>query len=154
MGDDMGTQHSTWVSLEMYRRFFKGRFAAFNELAHRFGVRTMYHSCGRVTELVGEFVDAGLDILQSLQPAAMDDDLPELKSQYGEHLCFNGGIDIQHLLPAGSPAEIAEQVRQRVATLGAGGGYIFGTAHNVLPDTPTENILALIDAYHDLGRYA
>ena len=153
MGDDMGTQHSTWVSPMMYRRFFKDRFARFNELAHRFGARTMYHTCGRVTELVGEFVDAGLDILQSLQPAAMGDDLPALKKQYGKHLCFQGGIDIQHLLPEGSPAEIADQVRLRAATLAFGGGYIFGTAHNILPDTPTENILALIDAYHDLGRY-
>jgi uroporphyrinogen decarboxylase len=153
MGDDMGTQQSLWVSPEMYRRFFRQRFARFNDLAHRHGARTMYHTCGRVTELVGEFVDAGLDVLQSLQPGAMGDDLPWLKRQYGRDLCFQGGIDIQGVLPNGTPAEVADHVRDRARILGDGGGYIFGTAHNILPDTPTENILALVEAYHACGRY-
>ena len=153
MGDDMGTQHSTWVSPAMYRRFFEGRFARFNELAHTFGVKTMYHTCGRVTDLVGTFVDAGLDILQSLQPAAMGEDFATLKAEFGRALCFQGGIDIQSVLPNGTPADVAAQVRDRAETLGPGGGYIFGTAHNILPDTPTENILALVEAYHKYGSY-
>ena len=153
MGDDMGTQSSTWVSPEMYRRFFQGRFARFNEQAHAHGAKTMYHTCGKVTALVGQFVEAGLDVLQSLQPASMEGDLAELKRQYGRDLCLAGGIDIQHLLPRGTPGQIAEQVRQRAGVLGAGGGYIFGTAHNILPDSPTENILALIEAYRRFGRY-
>jgi len=153
MGDDMGTQTSTWVSLDMYRRVFKKRFRGFNELAHSFGIRTMYHTCGRVTDLVGEFVDAGLDILQSLQPAAMGDDLPALKRRYGRGLCFQGGVDIQGVLPRGSAADVRRCVRDLAATMAPGGGYIFGTAHNILPDVPTENILALIEAYHEFGRY-
>ena len=153
MGDDMGTQNSTWVSPEMYRTFFKARFAQFNDLAHEFDIKTMYHTCGKVTGLVGEFVDAGLDILQSLQPGAIGEDLAGLKKQYGKHLCFQGGIDIQDVLPHGTPSDVARHVRQRAEILGAGGGYIFGTAHNILPDTPTENILALVEAYHECGRY-
>ena len=153
MGDDMGTQNSTWVSPEMYRKFFRARFVRFNELAHRFGVRTMYHTCGRVTDLVGEFVEAGLDVLQSLQPAAMGDDLAALKRRYGRRLCFQGGIDIQDVLPHGTPSDVRRHVRHVAATLAPGGGYIFGTAHNILPDTPTENILALIEAYHEFGKY-
>ena len=153
MGDDMGTQNSLWVSPEMYRTFFKQRFAKFNALAHEFGVKTMYHTCGRVTDLVGEFVDAGLDILQSLQPGAMGDDLAALKREYGSHLCFHGGIDIQDVLPHGSVEDVRAHVRKIARTMGPGGGYIFGTAHNILPDTPTQNILALIDAYHEFGDY-
>ena len=153
MGDDMGTQRSTWVSVDVYRRFFKARLAKFNELAHRYGARTMYHSCGQVAPLVGQFVDAGVEILQSLQPSAMGQELPALKRRYGRNLCFQGGIDVQQVLPRGTAAEVAEQVRQRARVLGAGGGYIFGTAHNILPDTPTQNILALIDAYHRFGPY-
>lgn len=61
---------------------------------------------------------------------------------------------IQGVLPKGSPAEVAEHVRQRAATLGEGGGYIFGTAHNILPDTPTENIVALVNAYREYGTYS
>ena len=153
MGDDMGTQNSTWVSPEMYGRFFKKRFSQFNALAHSFGIKTMYHTCGRVTDLIGEFVDAGLDVLQSLQPGPMNEDFAKIKRQYGRDLCFQGGIDIQDVLPHGTPEDIRRHVQETAGILGAGGGYIFGTAHNILPDTPTENILALIDAYHEFGGY-
>ena len=153
MGDDMGTQNSTWVSVEMYRKFFKKRFAGFNELAHNFGIKTMYHSCGRVTGLVGEFVDAGLDILQSLQPAPMKNDFAKIKREFGRRLCLQGGIDIQDVLPHGSPADVRRHVRETAEILAPGGGYIFGTAHNIIPDVPTENILALVDAYKEFGRY-
>ncbi len=154
MGDDMGTQNSTWVSADMYRRFFKDRFTQFNGLAHEFGIKTMYHTCGCVTALVGEFADAGLDVLQSLQPAAMGGDLADLKRKYGRDLCFQGGIDIQDVLPHGSADDVRRHVKHIAETLGSGGGYIFGTAHNVLPDVPTENILALIDAYREFGSYS
>jgi len=147
MGDDMGTQHSTWVSVELYRNLFKGRFTRFNELAHRYGARTMYHTCGRVTGLIREFVEGGLDILQSLQPGAMREDFAAIKREYGRDLCFQGGIDIQEVLPSGRPEDVRAHVREVAHILGRGGGYIFGTAHNILPDAPTGNILALLDAY-------
>jgi len=151
MGDDMGTQNSTWVSVDMYRKFFKKRFTKFNELAHNFDIKTMYHTCGRITDFVGEFVDAGLDILQSLQPGAMSDDYAKIKKEFGRNLCFQGGIDIQEVLPRGNPDDIRQHVKEIVKLLGTDGGYIFGTSHNLLPETPTENILALIAAYHEFG---
>jgi len=152
MGDDMGTQTGPWVSPEMYRQFFKSNFARFNALAHRYGLRTMYHTCGNVTDLVGEFVDAGLEVLQSLQPQA-GMDLEMLKREYGRDLCFQGGIDIQKVLPHGSPADVRAHVADRARIMAPGGGYVFGTAHNLLPDVPSENIAALFDAYHEVGRY-
>ena len=154
MGDDMGTQASLWVSPEMYRRFFKKRFAAYCDLAHQFGLKTMYHTCGNVAPLVKDFINSGLDILQSLQPQALGDQLAALKCEYGRDLSFQGGIDIQGVLPNGTPADVAEHVRQRAAILGEGGGYVFGTAHNILPDTPTENVIALVEAYRRYGAYA
>jgi uroporphyrinogen decarboxylase len=148
MGDDMGTQTGLWVSPKMYRRFFKERFRKYNDLAHRFGMKTMYHTCGNVTKLVPDFIDCGLDILQSLQPAAMD--LASLKREYGKHLTFQGGVDIQDVMPKGTPDEVDAHVKHRVELLGPG-GYIFGTAHNLLPDVPTENALALFAAYQRYG---
>jgi uroporphyrinogen decarboxylase len=151
MGDDMGTQTGPWVSPRMYRTFFKENFRRFNELAHRYGMKTMYHTCGNVTALIPDFIDCGLDILQSLQPVAMD--LAALKREYGRHLCFQGGIDIQSTMPQGTAAEVTAEVKQRAATLGPGGGYVFCTAHNLLPDVPTENLQALFAAYREHGRY-
>jgi uroporphyrinogen decarboxylase len=147
MGDDMGTQTGLWVSPKLYRRFFKDRFRAFNDLAHRYGIKTMYHTCGNVTKLIPDFIDCGLDILQSLQPAAMD--LSYLKREYGKHLAFQGGIDIQDVMPNATPEEVKRHVRDRAAILGPDGGYIFCTAHNLLPDVPTENAVALFEAYHE-----
>ena len=151
MGDDMGTQKGLWVSKDVYRRFFKANFRRFNELAHSFGIKTMYHTCGNVMELIGEFIDCGLDILQSLQPSAMD--LAVLKRNYGGQLAFQGGIDIQNTMPKGSVSDVRDEVRSRAATLGQGGGYIFCTAHNLLPDVPLKNIAALFEAYLEYGRY-
>lgn len=150
MGDDMGTQNSLWVSRDIYRRFFKENFRKFNALAHSYGVKTMYHTCGAVSELVPDFIDCGLDILQSIQPASID--LAALKREYGRDLAFQGGIDIQKTMPKGEPEDVRREVRQRAETLGTGGGYIFCTSHNLLPDVPTENIAALFAAYLEFGQ--
>ena len=83
--------------------------------------------------------------------AASDLNMP--KGQSGRDLCFQGGIDIQDVLPHGSPAEVRAHVADRARIMAPGGGYIFGTAHNLLPDVPSENIRALFDAYHEFGRY-
>lgn len=151
MGDDMGTQDSLWVSPRMYRKFFKENFRRFNDLAHRHGIKTMYHTCGNVTKLIPDFIECGLDILQSLQPAAVD--LAALKREYGKDLTFQGGMDIQQTLPRGTPAEVKAEVKHRAELLGPGGGYIFGTAHNLLPDVPTDNAVALFEAYLEYGGY-
>jgi uroporphyrinogen decarboxylase len=152
MGDDMGTQNGPWVSPDMYRHFFKSNFAKMNALAHRYGAKTMYHTCGNVTDLIPDFIDAGLDILQSLQPRA-GMDLARIKKQYGRDLCFQGGIDIQDVMPKGTPVDVRAHVADRARIMAPGGGYIFGTAHNLLPDVPTENILALFEAYQEFGQY-
>ena len=152
MGDDMGTQQGLWIGVDMYRRFFKENFRKYNELAHQYGMKTMYHTCGNVIDLIPEFIDCGLDILQSLQPGAMD--LDRLKRDFGKDLAFQGGIDIQHLMPRGTEKEVVHQVKDRAQTLGSDGGYIFGTAHNLLPDVPTENIVALYEAYMKYGSYS
>ncbi len=152
MGDDMGTQDSLWVSPKIYRTFFKENLRRFSDLAHKYGIKTMYHTCGNVTKLIPDFIDCGLDILQSLQPASMD--LPALKREYGAHLAFQGGIDIQQTMPQGTPEQVRQEVKTRAETLGPEGGYIFGTAHNLLPDVPTENAVALFEAYLEYGRYS
>ena len=76
-----------------------------------------------------------------------------MKREYGKDLAFQGGIDIQNTLPKGSPLDVEEEVRTRARTLGNEGGYIFGTAHNILPDVPIENIAVLFDAYVEHGKY-
>jgi uroporphyrinogen decarboxylase len=141
------------VDVQTWRKFFRDGFRAYIDLAHRYGMKVMHHTCGCVVGLIPEFINAGLDILQSLQPRAAGMDLEKLKREYGKYIAFHGSIDIQETLPYGTVEDIREMVRQRMDVGKPGGGFIIGTAHNIQPDTPTENILALFEAYKEFGRY-
>ena len=153
MGDDFGTQQGPIVSLDLWRKYFRPGFRRFVDLAHAYGLKVMHHTCGSVRQLIPEFVDAGLDILQSLQPRAAGMDLRKLKREFGRHISFHGSIDIQHVLPRGTPDEVRRHARQQLRAGMPGGGFIVCTAHDILPDVPTENVVALFEAYHQFGSY-
>jgi len=154
MGDDFGTQEGPMMGVPMWRRFFRDSFRRYIDLAHQYGIKVMHHTCGSVAELIPEFIDAGLDILQSLQPRARGMDLGTLKQEYGKHICFQGGVDIQRTLPFGTPDDVREMVRRTLEAGKPGGGYIACTAHNIQPDSPVENAIALFGAYTEYGAYA
>ncbi|MCE5237358.1 hypothetical protein LLH23_02580, partial [bacterium] len=121
MGDDFGTQTGPMMSLDTWRRFFREGFRRYIELAHGYGIKVMHHTCGSVVELIPEFIECGLDVLQSLQPRARGMELRVLKREFGTDLCFQGGIDIQETLPRGTPQQVREEVRA-VMEAGKGGG--------------------------------
>ena len=153
MGDDFASQNGMLMSLEDWRKYLKPGFRAYIDLAHRYDLKVMHHTCGAVYELIPDFIDCGLDILQSLQPGAKGMDLKKIKHEYGKYICFQGGIDIQKTMPHGTPDDVKNEVRDRIRTLGEGGGYILGTAHNMLPDVPVENALAYFEAARTYGDY-
>lgn len=153
MGDDFGTQQGPMMSPELWRRLLKPGFRAYIELAHRHGLPVMHHTCGSVVELIPDFIECGLDVLQSVQPGAAGMDLATLKREYGRDLCFHGSIDIQQTLPRGTPEDIRREVRERMAAGKPGGAFIICTAHNLTPDVPLGNIAALFEAYEEFGWY-
>jgi len=153
MGDDFGMQTGPLVSPDMWRRFFKPGFRAYIELAHSFGLKVMHHTCGSVRDLIPDFIDCGLDILQSLQPRARGMDLAELKREYGSDLAFHGGVDIQQTMPYGTPDDVRLAVRDLMEHGKPHGGYIICTAHNLQLDVPVDNISAMLESYHEYGRY-
>jgi uroporphyrinogen decarboxylase len=114
----------------------------------------MHHTCGSVLEIIPDMIECGLDVLQSIQPEAAHMALPDLKAKFGQALCFHGGISIQHTMPFGKPETIRSEVSEIARTIKPDGGYIFGTAHNIQADTSLSNVLALLEAYHEYGRYA
>ncbi len=152
-GDDFGTQNGLMMSRELWCKYFKKGFKAYIDLAHKYNMKVMHHTCGAVSELIPEFIDCGLDILQSVQPRANGMDLKTLKQEYGKHISFHGSMDIQHTLPHGTPEDIRAEVKDRMEAGKPGGGFIISTAHNIQPDTPMENVLALFDAYREFGKY-
>lgn len=152
-GDDFGGQNGPLVSPPMWDEFLREGFAEYIEIIHSFGAKAMHHTCGSVYGLIPRMINCGLDILQSLQPEAAGMEPAHLKKEFGDRLCFQGGVSIQRTLPFGSPDDVRREVKRLAETLAPSGGYIFGTAHNIQADTLLENVEALLAAYHDFGRY-
>lgn len=153
MGDDFGMQQGLLCSVGMWRKFFKPGFKKFIEVAHQYKIKVMHHTCGAVRELIPDFIECGLDVLQSLQPRAAGMDLKALKREFGPDLSFHGSIDIQHTLPYGTTLDVRNEVKDRLLAGKANGGFIIGPAHNIQADTPLENVLALFEAFREYGRY-
>ena len=153
-GDDFGQQRGLMMSREMWNDFLAPGFATYIKIIHDSGAKAMHHSCGDVRLLISRMHELGLDILQSLQPESMADAYVGMKHDFGRTLCFEGGISIQQTMPSGDASRIRREVRDRVQVLAPGGGYIFGTAHNIQADCPYGSITALLDAYSEIGRYS
>ncbi len=153
MGDDFGTQKGLFVSPDMWRQFLRPGFKAFIDLGHQHGCKVAHHSCGSIKPIIPDLIECGLEILNPIQPDVEDMDRRELKQLFGDRLCFHGSISIQQTLPFGTSDDVRREVQERAETLGPSGGFIFCTAHNIQADTPTENVVALFEAYRDFGRY-
>jgi uroporphyrinogen decarboxylase len=152
-GDDFGSQDAPLISLSMWREFLKPGFEEFFKLGKHHGSYIMHHTCGSVSELIPDIIECKLDILQSLQPEAAKMDPQDLKREFGDRLCFHGGISIQKILPLGSGEEVRRHVKTVLEAMSPGGGYIAGTSHNIQVDTPLDNLLALFESYREFGRY-
>jgi uroporphyrinogen decarboxylase len=153
MGDDIGAQTGPLLSLDMWRKYFKKAFKTYIDIAHQYKIPVMYHTCGDVKQFIPDFIECGLDILQSLQPKATNMDIKKLKQEFGKDITFQGGMDIQHVLPLGKPEDVKAMVKYAMESAKKGGGYIICTAHNIQVDTSIENVVALFEAYHEHGKY-
>lgn len=143
--DDIGGQEGLLMSLSMWEEHIKPHHVRLNQVIHEFGAKVIYHSDGSVMQAVPGLIDMGIDVLQALQFDARGMDPVALKTLYGDRLCFEGGISVQRTLPFGTPEEVAAEVRERVAVLGRGGGYILGPSHAIQAGTPPANIVAMFD---------
>ncbi len=148
MGDDLGTQLAPQISPQMYQKFFKLRHKQIYErVRRRTGIHLFLHSCGSIADLLPDLIEIGVEIINPVQTSARGMDPERLKREFGKDLTFwGGGCDTQHLLPAGTEQEINEQVRRRIEIFARGGGYVFTQVHNILPNVPPQNIVAMIEA--------
>ena len=154
-GDDFGTQGGMLLSPRLWRSRFKDRmrtvFAAIKERDP--DVVVAYHSCGSIAPIVPDLIEIGLEVLNPIQPNAAAMDPAALKAAYGDRLAFFGGIDTQGVVPFGSADEVRAEVRRRIGELGCGGGYLLAPAHDIQPEVPTANVLALFEAAREYGSY-
>jgi len=155
IGDDLGTQESLLISPRMYREMLMpihADFIAF--IKQRTDAKVLFHTDGDVFPLVEDFIEIGVDILNPIQTSAGKmSNLAELKRHYGQDLVFCGGIDTHHVLPNGTPEEVRQEVRRVLEILAPGGGYLVSSVHTIMDGVPPENILAMVDAVEESGRY-
>jgi len=112
----------------------------------------LHHSCGSVFPLISELIDAGVEILNPIQPKAVFMDPANLKNNYGDKIVFHGGIDTQELLPYGNKNTIEESIKNTIEILNKKGGYIFAGAHNIQEDVPPQNLVYMLEAARKFGR--
>ncbi|MHB0870106.1 MAG: uroporphyrinogen decarboxylase family protein [Chloroflexota bacterium] len=146
-GDDLGTQGGPQMSPEAYRKVIKPRHARFFRQVREIcpHATIALHSCGSVYALLPDLIDVGIQLLHPIQVSARDMEPARLKAEFGDRLSFWGGIDSQRVLPNGTPEEVRAEVRRRLAEMGRGGGYMVGAVHNIQPDVPIENVVAMFD---------
>ena len=152
-GDDLGTQRGPVMNPTLYRRLIKPYHARMVLAVKRFKKPVLLHSCGSVAAFIPDLIEAGFDALHPIQVSAKDMDTAKLKREFGRDITFWGGVDTQRVLPLGTPQEVKEEVRRRIADLGPGGGYVLGAVHNIQAEVPVENILAMFEAARAFGAY-
>lgn len=147
--DDYGSQKGMLFSPEMWRKFIKPRLAICYQRAKDHGLFVGQHSDGNMLAIMPDLIEIGLDIFNPVSPQVYDPDF--VKDSWGEEITLFGGIDVEETLPFGTPAEVRAEIQQRAKRLGMGGGYILQSSHTMLEDIPIENIIAYIEACHELA---
>ncbi len=145
-GDDIGAQNGLQISHDAYVKYIKPRHATyFRQVRDLTPAKILYHSCGSVVDILEDLIDMGVDAIHPVQVAAAGMEPAALKKNYGDHLAFWGGVDTQQILPGGSVGDVKQAVERCIEEMGQGGGYLLGAVHNIQPDVPLENILAMFE---------
>lgn len=155
IGDDLGTQEKLMISPRMYRKLLKPIHAdLISFIKERTKAKVFFHTDGDVFDLIDDFIEIGVDILNPIQTSAGKmSNLEALKEKTYGKMVLCGAVDTQHILPYGTPQEVEDEVRRVINILGPGGGYMMASVHTIMNEVPPENILAMVDAVDKYGQY-
>ena len=144
--DDVGTQHGLLLSPKVYREMLKPLHKVlYDSIRAGSDAKIFYHCCGDCSELIGDFIEIGVEILNPVQVSATNMEPDRLKREFGKDITFWGAVDTQHVLPQGTAEEVRQNVRSIISQLGKGGGFVLSPVHNVVDDVPPENIAAMYE---------
>jgi uroporphyrinogen decarboxylase len=149
VAEDLGTQDGLLMSPATWRRFLRPWMRKMVDLAHSYGVKTMHHDDGAIRALLPELLETGIDMLNPIQWRCNGMDREGLARDFGKSIVFHGAVDNQQTLPFGTPAEVKKEVADNLRIFGQGKGYVVAPCHNLQPNTPTANILALYEAVQE-----
>lgn len=152
-GDDLGMDSGPFMSPEIYRKLFKPHHAGLCAHVHKNSkMKTFLHSCGSIYELMPDLIDAGYDVINPVQTTCRDMEPEKLKKEFGKDICFwGGGCDTRTILNRATPAEVRVHVLERLKIFSPGGGFVFNTVHNILPEVSPWNIEAMFKAVEEFN---
>jgi uroporphyrinogen decarboxylase len=150
-GDDWGDQRGVIIGPKRWRQFLKPRWAQVYGRVHAHGKIVMHHSCGSVASILPDIIEIGVDVLESVQPEAAGMNPYELKKQFGDKITFWGCLGSQSTIPFGKPSEVRAEIQRLRSEMGKGGGYILSPAKPLRSETPTENAVAIVEAFVEGG---
>ena len=145
-GDDFGSQRGLLISPGCFDRIFAPKKKELFDLAHAYGAAVSHHCCGSTVDIIPRFIEIGMDALQTIQPQAEGMDPYTLKKRFRGRITLHGGVDVQGWLQRTRPKAIEKETARLMEVVGEGGGYILSPCHNIQPDTPVENVLAVYRA--------
>lgn len=154
--DDLGSQSTTIIDPDQLRSMVIPRWKKiFQHIKSRMPhVKIFMHSCGAIREIIPDFIDAGVDILNPVQFTASGMELKGLKKDFGREITFwGGGVDTQNTLNNGTPEQVKDQVKKILDIMAPGGGFVFAPVHNVQDDVNPDNFWAMWDTLQEYGKY-
>jgi uroporphyrinogen decarboxylase len=153
LGEDLGTQQSPLVSLNLFREHIRPRYQAFCDLARAYGLPIMMHTCGSSSWAYEDFIEMGIQVVDTLQPEAKDMSPAYLKERFGGRLAFHGCISTAGPVAYGTVDEVIDYCHRTLETMMPGGGYCFAPTHQLQDNSPTENVVAMYETAHKFGCY-
>ncbi len=152
-GDDVGTQHGMMMSPKAWREWLKPLLAKEIAAGRKVNpdIPVWYHSDGNIEEIIPDLIEVGVTILNPVQPECMNP--AALKKKYGDELSFWGCVGTQSVMPWGKPKDVREAVKKTIQTVGEGGGLVIAPTHVLEPEVPWENVLAMVEAVKEFGKY-
>jgi uroporphyrinogen decarboxylase len=116
-------------------------------------VSVFFHSDGDLTEVLGDLIEIGFTVIDSMQPECMD--LAAVKREYGDRMVLHGCGSLQQVLPFGTVQDCRDEVLRLIEQCGYNGGLVLRPSNMIGPDVPTENIIAWFETVRDtpLGQF-
>jgi uroporphyrinogen decarboxylase len=153
LGEDLGTQIGPMISIDLYRKHIRPRHQRLVDLAKAYSLPVAIHSCGSSSWAFEDFIEMGINVVDTLQPEAKDMAPADLKAHFGGRLAFHGCISTAGPVATGTVQETIDTVRETLEVMMPGGGYAFSPTHMLQDNSPTENVVAMYETAHKMGRY-
>jgi len=153
MGEDLGTQIGPILSLDLFRKHIRPRHQKYIDLAKSFDLPVMIHTCGSSSWAYEDFIEMGINAVDTLQPEPVNMSPAYLKERFGGRLAFHGCISTAGPVAYGTVQDVIDNCRETLAIMMPGGGYCFAPTHCLQDNSPTENVVAMYESAHTYGRY-